>query len=89
MTPDAPLRRDVRLLGDLLNGDPVRIEFGVNAYREAGGPVAIDPRLVTALDRAGLVCAVIHWFHRASQLPPGDSAITQRIRRLVTRLSAI
>ena len=87
MKIDHPAVDLARLLGDLADGDPDRLRVGLDAYRAAGGPVAIDPQFVSVLDRTGLVCAVIHWINRREPYQIGHAAIAERVTRLVGRLA--
>jgi hypothetical protein len=87
MKIDHPAVDLARLLGDLVNGDPDRVRVGLDAYRAAGGPVAIGPRLVTVLDSTGLVCAVIHWVNRPELTRSGDAKMSGRMIRLIDRLA--
>ena len=87
MKIDHPAVDLARLLGDLADGDPDRMRVGLDAYGDAGGPVAIDPQFVSALDRTGLVCAVIHWVNRPEMTGPGHAPIAERVNRLIGRLA--
>jgi Ser/Thr protein kinase RdoA (MazF antagonist) len=87
MKTDHPAVDLARMLGDLVNGDPDRMRLGLNAYRAAGGPVAIDPRFVSTLDRTGVVCAVIFWLNRLDSAPADNPQIAGRVTRVIGRMA--
>ncbi len=89
MKTDHPAVDLARLLGDLVDGDRERLQIGLDAYRAAGGPVGIDPELVSVLDRTGIVCAVVYWVGRATEDQAWDARITERFERCVERLAAL
>jgi homoserine kinase type II len=89
MKIDHPAVDLARMLGDLVDGNMDRMRVGLDAYRDAGGPVSIDPDLVTDLDRTGLVCAVIHWLRRWEVVTAGDTSISERVSRLIGRLASL
>jgi Ser/Thr protein kinase RdoA (MazF antagonist) len=89
MKTDHPAVDLARMLEDLADGDPDRVRVGLDAYHAAGGPVAIDPDLVSVLDRTGVMCAVIHWLRQAAEGHTWDARTTERFTGLIGRLARL
>ena len=91
MKLDHPAVDLARWLGDTVGDYRERIELGLTAYRDAGGPWNPDAEFVSCLDATGVICAVIHWIHRLSarNQPHESEQVLQRVQKLTTRLATI
>jgi homoserine kinase type II len=80
-----------RLLGDLVGDDEDAFRRGLAAYKESGGPVAVDAEFTRLLDRTGLVCAVLHWVRELTTgiFLSNPVAVSRRFERLLARLEAL
>ena len=91
MKLDHPAIDLARWLGDTIGEDRERLERGLRAYRQAGGPWYPDAEFVSRLDRTGVVCAAIHWIRRLSATSASFDAdrVLARVRKVAARLNAI
>jgi aminoglycoside phosphotransferase (APT) family kinase protein len=86
MKHDHPAADLARLLGDIASGEQDRMRIGLDSYRAAGGPVDIDPDLLSVLDKTGQVCVVIHWLSRLALQQVEATCLPGRFKRLMERL---
>ena len=91
MKLDHPAVVLARWLGVAIGEDRERLERGLRAYRQAGGPWNPDAEFVSRLDRTGAVCAAIHWIRRlsATSAPFDGDRVLERVRKVAARLNAI
>lgn len=81
-----------RLLGDLVGGDRVLFQAGLDAYRLAGGVLDTPDGLTSDLDWTGVVCGAIVWVIRLGTNDARHAdprAVADRLAQLVTRLEGM